>query len=112
MHKILCRDQETLSQDPSKALLQAFGATEAEWLEVARANEWMDGTTAAVALVDRGEGRCIVGNVGDSEVLLGTRLDNDETRHAILTEVHHLKRNAQETARVSAAGGRLWHGRL
>merc|ERR1719326_2782817 len=109
MHKILCRDQETLSQDPSKALLQAFGATEAEWLEVARNNEWMDGTTAAVALVDRREGRCIVGNVGDSEVILGTRLDNDDTPHyVILTEVHHLKRNTQETARVNELGGRLW----
>lgn len=112
MFASLCRDRDMLIRDPCKALSLAFATTEAEWLEVARENEWMDGTTAAVALVDRREGRCIVGNVGDSEVLLGTRLDNHEEHFVILTEVHHLKRNAQESSRVSAAGGRLWHGRL
>jgi serine/threonine protein phosphatase PrpC len=117
LFQILCRDTESLKADPKQALAQAFRANEQEWLDAARQNEWMDGTTAAVALVDRSrkegrEGRCIVGNVGDSEVLLGTRLADGDPDYVILTEVHHLKRNAQETARVQGLGGRVWHGRL
>jgi len=108
----LCKHWPTLKHDPQKALQKAFEATEVEWLSLARENEWMDGTTAAVALVDRRRGFCIAGNVGDSEILLGTRLQDGSERYEILTEVHHLKRNPQESARVSEMGGRVWHGRL
>merc|ERR1740139_1804994 len=73
----------------------------------------MDGTTAAVALVDRQGCRCIVGNVCDSEGLLGSRdAATGETSVRVLTEVHHLKRNLAEGERVKQAGGRIWHGRL
>merc|ERR1719266_494406 len=72
----------------------------------------MDGTTAAVALLDRKRGQCVVGNVGDSEVLLGTRRSTGETDFRTLTEVHHLKRSEAEAARIAAAGGRIWRGRL
>lgn len=108
----LCKQWPTLKQEPQKALQKAIEATEAEWLSLAREKEWMDGTTAAVALVDRRRGFCIVGNVGDSEILLGTRLHDGTESFEILTEVHHLKRNPQESARVSEMGGRVWHGRL
>merc|ERR1711974_65939 len=74
--------------------------------------ELMDGTTAAVALVDRTRGRCIVGNVGDSEILMGTRNSSGETNFQTLTEVHQLKRNEQEAERIKQAGGRIWRGRL
>merc|ERR1712066_975540 len=72
----------------------------------------MDGTTAAVALVDRAGCRCIVGNIGDSEILLGSRGESGSTNFKILTEVHHLKRSPAEVERVSAVGGRIWRGRL
>merc|ERR1712151_1401669 len=71
-----------------------------------------DGTTAAGALVDRAGCRCIVGNIGDSEILLGSRGESGLTNYKILTEVHHLKRSPAEVERVSSVGGRIWRGRL
>jgi len=109
---ILAADRAALRTEPVEVLRKAFGRLEDEWLALARAEELMDGTTAAVALLDRTRGRCIVGNVGDSEVLLGTRDSLGATSFKALTEVHHLKRSAEEAARVTAAGGRVWNGRL
>merc|ERR1712060_242233 len=68
----LAKDLSALRSDPVAALRAAFANTEAEWNKIAQEQELMDGTTAAVALVDRSRGRCIVGNVGDSEVVFGT----------------------------------------
>jgi len=109
---ILAGDRRTLRTEPVEALRRAFGQLEDEWLALARSEELMDGTTAAVALLDRTRGRCIVGNVGDSEVLLGTRDSSGATSFRALTEVHHLKRSESEAARISTAGGRVWRGRL
>jgi len=109
---ILAANRESLLADPVEALRLAFTQTEDEWLALARTEELMDGTTAAVALVDRTGQRCIVGNVGDSEILLGTRDAAGQTGFRTLTEVHHLKRNAAEASRISDMGGRTWHGRL
>jgi len=101
-----------LSNEPADALKRALAKLEEEWLAVARAEELMDGTTAAVALLDRAAGRCVVANIGDSEVLLGTREEAGSRSFRALTEVHHVKRSASEAQRVSAAGGRVWRGRL
>merc|ERR1712232_676989 len=96
-----------------EALQRAFVQTEEEWLDLARAREFMDGSTAAVALVDRERSRCIVGNVGDSEIILGARdRSTGQTTFLVLTEVHHPKHSVEEAARVEAAGGRVWRGRL
>lgn len=109
---ILAASREALLADPVEALRVAFTQTEGEWLALALTEELMDGTTAAVALVDRAGQRCIVGNVGDSEILLGTRDVDGQTGFRTLTEVHHLKRNASEAARIADIGGRTWKGRL
>lgn len=109
---LLAAQLDNLQEDPEGALRGAFARTEAEWLELARSEELMDGTTAAVAIVDRLARRCIVGNVGDSEVILGTRDASGQTGHATLTEVHHLKRSPSEASRVETVGGRVWRGRL
>jgi len=102
-----------LEQNPTEALRVAILDTESDWIAHARENELMDGTTMAVVLVDRTIGRCVVGNVGDSEVVLGERdAQSDCIRHRVLTEVHHMKRNPAELTRVLAAGGREWRGRL
>eukprot|EP00930_Biecheleria_cincta_P012733 TRINITY_DN11707_c0_g1_i1.p1 TRINITY_DN11707_c0_g1~~TRINITY_DN11707_c0_g1_i1.p1 ORF type:complete len:206 (+),score=50.33 TRINITY_DN11707_c0_g1_i1:92-709(+) len=63
----LAEEASTLSRDPTEALRLAFAKVEAEWLVRARQQELFDGTTAAVALLDRAQGRCFIGNVGDSE---------------------------------------------
>merc|ERR1711920_920457 len=45
-------------------------------------------------------------------VLFGTRNNAGETDFQTLTEVHQLKRNDNEAARITEAGGRIWRGRL
>eukprot|EP00930_Biecheleria_cincta_P012734 TRINITY_DN11707_c0_g1_i2.p1 TRINITY_DN11707_c0_g1~~TRINITY_DN11707_c0_g1_i2.p1 ORF type:complete len:333 (+),score=67.83 TRINITY_DN11707_c0_g1_i2:92-1090(+) len=108
----LAEEASTLSRDPTEALRLAFAKVEAEWLVRARQQELFDGTTAAVALLDRAQGRCFIGNVGDSEVVLGRRDATGKTCCQVLTEVHNVRGNPAEADRVIAAGGRLWHRRL
>lgn len=109
---LLAEDRAALLKDPVEALRQGFLRTEKEWHAMAVDQELMDGTTAAVALVDRSAERCVVGNVGDSEVILGTKTKDGKTAFHTLTEVHHLKRSESEAARIVAVGGRVWRGRL
>merc|ERR1711871_1619945 len=65
----------------------------------------MDGTTAAVAaIIDQ---RLVVGNVGDSELVLccgGAAIP--------MTAVHNMKKNASEEERVNAAGGKVYKHRV
>mmetsp|Transcript_57889 Transcript_57889/g.152424 ORF Transcript_57889/g.152424 Transcript_57889/m.152424 type:complete len:333 (-) Transcript_57889:73-1071(-) len=112
LHSLLAEDCEALSKDPCEALRRAVARTEEQWLSLASAEELMDGTTAAVALVDKENSRVVVGNVGDSEILLGSRTAAGATQFEALTKVHHLKRSESEAARITAAGGRVWRGRL
>lgn len=111
----LADDRELLLANPKGALQSAFARAEKEWHAHALEdpnNEKMDGTTAAVALLDRAAGACVVGNVGDSEVLLGSRDMAGQISFRTLTEVHHVKRSASEADRIKALGGRVKHSRL
>lgn len=109
---LLAAESAALAADPAAALSRAFEQTEERWVQLAREESLMDGTTAAVVLVDRSTGRCIVGNVGDSEALIGSRTLDGATEYQVLTEVHHPKRNPGEAERITSLGGHLWHGRL
>lgn len=108
----LVEEKPRRKESMSEALHKAFRLTEQDWLEAAGEKEWMDGTTAAVAIVDPAAGCCIIGNVGDSEVMVGTRDVSGKESHRVLTEVHHVKRNPEEQKRVEGVGGRIWRGRL
>lgn len=112
LFSLLVENREELSSAPEAALQKAFARTEADWLSMARQADLMDGTTAAVVVVDRMAGRCIVGNVGDSEVVLGGRGPDGQTLARAVTEVHHLKRSEAEAKRITDLGGRVWRGRL
>ncbi|CAK0860377.1 unnamed protein product, partial [Prorocentrum cordatum] len=106
-------DLGAVAADPVEALRQAFVRTEEQWLKAAaKDDELFDGTTAAVALLDRQRGLCVVGNVGDSEVIIGTRRADGVSTLEVLTEVHRIRGNAAEAARVEALGGRVWKGRV
>jgi len=109
---LLVENRDELLLEPEKALQKAFAQTEADWLSLAVQEDLMDGTTAAVVVVDRMAGRCIVGNVGDSEIVLGGRLLDGSTFAQAITEVHHLKRSEAEAKRITDMGGRVWKGRL
>ncbi|CAK0860375.1 unnamed protein product, partial [Prorocentrum cordatum] len=109
---LLAQDLGAVAADPVEALRQAFVRTEEQWLKAAAKDELFDGTTAAVALLDRQRGLCVVGNVGDSEVIIGTRRADGVSTLEVLTEVHRIRGNAAEAARVEALGGRVWKGRV
>lgn len=110
--KIIANDSSSLTSDPAAALQRAVLKVEEEWIAKARAEELFDGTTAAVALVDQTMKRCCVGNVGDSEVVICTRDPAGLQTYRVLTELHNLKQNSAEAARITAVGGRVWHSRL
>ncbi|CAE7919406.1 spnA [Symbiodinium necroappetens] len=112
LFSLLVENRDELHAEPELALQKAFAQTEADWLTLARQEDLMDGTTAAVVVVDRMAGRCIVGNVGDSEVMLGGRSPDGSIYAQALTEVHHCKRSHSESQRIQDLGGRVWHGRL
>mmetsp|Transcript_39499 Transcript_39499/g.92888 ORF Transcript_39499/g.92888 Transcript_39499/m.92888 type:complete len:421 (+) Transcript_39499:71-1333(+) len=112
LYSLLAENASALRADASQALREAFERTEQDWITHAVEKEWMDGTTAAVALVDRGRRRVTVGNVGDSEVLLGTRNAAGESSFKVLSEVHHVKRSETERNRILEEGGKVWRGRL
>eukprot|EP00854_Cymbomonas_tetramitiformis_P023232 gene23232-28116_t len=83
--------------NPEVALRDSFELTESGFREIALEKGFMDGTTAVVAvLVDD---RLVVGNVGDSELVLC------RGRTAmVLTKMHNTKKNKEEAERVKAAG--------
>lgn len=112
LFSLLAENLDELMAEPEQALAKAFAQTEADWLSLAKQEDLMDGTTAAVVVVDRLARRCHVGNVGDSEVVMGARGSGGEIVFRTLTEVHHLKRSASEARRVEDVGGRVWKGRL
>eukprot|EP00927_Polykrikos_kofoidii_P076928 TRINITY_DN73942_c0_g1_i1.p1 TRINITY_DN73942_c0_g1~~TRINITY_DN73942_c0_g1_i1.p1 ORF type:complete len:418 (-),score=76.85 TRINITY_DN73942_c0_g1_i1:349-1458(-) len=102
-------------EDEMSAVRAAFLETEESLLEISKEQEWMDGTTAAVAIVVRekgGQRALIAGNVGDSEILLGRREANGPGEHEVLSEVHNMAKNQAERARVEAEGGRVFGTRL
>lgn len=112
LYTLLAADLEGVKLDMAEGLRRALCQTELDWLARAREPELMDGTTAAVALIDRNAGLCVIGNVGDSEAILGTRDDSGASSFQVLTELHNFKKSDAEVKRVTDNGGRVWKGRL
>jgi len=81
-----------------RALLLAFEEAEAEIDAVARRGNWLDGTTACVALAMGG--LLVVANVGDSRAVLG-RADGS----AVALSVDHKPDDEAEHRRIRDAGG-------
>lgn len=103
------------TEEVGRALRDAYLETEASLLQISKEQEWMDGTTAAVAVIleeRHGKRSIVAGNVGDSEVLLGRRGVDGLLEHEVLSEVHNMARNSAEKDRVDAAGGKVYRGRL
>jgi len=88
-----------------RALTDAVLRLEEDFMKIAVNDGKEDGTTIVLALL---QGRTLtVGNVGDSEAVLGS---HDGT-YKVLSEIH-TPHNPSETKRVLEAGGRVIHNRI
>jgi len=81
--KILAEKFEKLSDDPSddameEMLKESFKETDKSLRENKHIDSNYSGTTAAVAIIDKGGKRIVVANVGDSRIILGYEVEDDE----------------------------------
>jgi len=89
------------------ALEAAFKRIEEDFLKKAIKEELKDGTTAIVALLEENDNKLVIGNVGDSELII-----SNNGKAVSLTPVHNPKRNPDEVKRVEGEGGKLYNDRL
>lgn len=109
VEKIAQHGNQTLPEVLCQALREAILEVENQWMAMAKESKECSGTTAAVVVVK--ESNFIVGNVGDTEVVLA--IEGGERIEAVpVTEVHNPKRNAAESERVVKEGGIIHKDRV
>lgn len=99
----------TLSDtEPSleSAVMKAFAKTEEDFLTLAAKDQWSDGTTAVIAIVDD-KNKLLVANIGDSEAVLCRK-----GQHKLLTHPHNVAKSKAEADRVTTSGGKIWNQRV
>lgn len=89
------------SASPSSALTSAFLDLDRQWLDLASANSWDDGSTAISALIHNHT--LYVANVGDSRAVLAS------SGQAIDMSSDHKPSRLDEKERIEALGGRIIH---
>lgn len=78
-------------------------------LELAVAEGWKDGSTAAVAVIVDGD--LIIGNLGDSEAILVKSRPNNSLEIVNLTTIHK-PTQPDEQQRIEKLGGKIYSGRV
>eukprot|EP01102_Stenamoeba_stenopodia_P011186 TRINITY_DN3421_c0_g1_i10.p1 TRINITY_DN3421_c0_g1~~TRINITY_DN3421_c0_g1_i10.p1 ORF type:complete len:445 (-),score=78.32 TRINITY_DN3421_c0_g1_i10:1230-2564(-) len=104
LHKHLMSHPE-ISSNPQEAMRDAFGKTEANFMDLAYKDQLEDGSTAVVALVLGTQ--LFIGNIGDSEAILCRN-----GKAVCLSILHNPSKNPSEITRVQEAGGRLYYNRV
>ena len=99
-------EKEPDCKRPLECLGRALRMLESRFLEIAKGEDLLDGTTACVVLL--GEELLLHANIGDSEAVLSHATEGV----VALSEVHNAARNEQEAARVLESGGKLFMQRL
>jgi len=99
--------KETNQEDLPGALAAAIGRIEEDFLKKAMKEELRDGTTAIIAMLEVVGNQLVIGNVGDSELIL-----SNGGKALSLCPVHNPKRNPEEVKRVESEGGKLFNDRL
>lgn len=114
----LLKTQELLRVDTKAALEQAIARCEEEFLDMARRQDLLDGTTACIVVIME-DGLMLHANVGDSEAVLcrmkeaGSQDGDVGVVEALpLSEVHNPAKNDAEVARIRMEGGKLVGARL
>ena len=104
IHKYLLEELKRQKQI-EEALKAAISRTEEEFLQKAKREQLLDGTTVCVVVINRD--KMIIANVGDSEIVLCKG-----GNAVLLSEIHNPKKNDREAQRVERVGGKLHKGRV
>jgi len=90
-------------------MIQGFARTDQHILETGAKEGWKNGSTAAVAILLDFD--LFVANIGDSEIVLAKKKDENSHTAICLTEMHR-PNVAEEKERIVAAGGMVVKGRI
>eukprot|EP00931_Biecheleriopsis_adriatica_P055903 TRINITY_DN33139_c0_g1_i1.p1 TRINITY_DN33139_c0_g1~~TRINITY_DN33139_c0_g1_i1.p1 ORF type:complete len:708 (+),score=109.06 TRINITY_DN33139_c0_g1_i1:68-2125(+) len=110
----LANNPAELERDAEGLLRRSIHELEDQFMKLADKNDWSDGTTLAVVLLDGATGRIVCANVGDTEVLQGSfdPVSGKLLSYEMLSELHQPIPDSAEYARVKAAGGIISSGRV
>jgi integrin-linked kinase-associated serine/threonine phosphatase 2C len=113
-HAFLCaftQSQEFKDGDYEAAIRVAFDRVDLFIKREARSGGWVSGTTAAVAVI--ADDRLYIGNLGDSEIILGRRRQIWSSKYdSLCVTQRHTPAESFEKTRIEAAGGTVSKDRI
>ncbi|KAI9333307.1 phosphatase 2C-like domain-containing protein [Obelidium mucronatum] len=93
------------SAEAATALKEAFEIVNTRLIENEAIDTYMSGTTAVLLLFFHDERRVLIGNVGDSRIMMGRKEGDDVVPMQVSTD--HTCLHETEVERVKKAGGRI-----
>lgn len=113
LHDHLIRSNEFLNLNFHQAIEDSYLHTDQVILQRSRDEKWRNGSTAvSVLLIDN---ILYAANAGDSEAVLGRRMNKDLSNleyESILLTKKHVPADPSERARIERAGGSVFHNRV
>ena len=113
LHDSLVQSSEFISMDIHQAIEDAYLYTDRVILQRSRDEKWRNGSTAVTVLLIGN--KLYAANAGDSEAVLGRRINKDVSNleyEPILLTKKHVPADAGERARIERAGGTVFHNRV
>lgn len=113
LHQSIFESKEFSTQNYQQAVEDAYMHTDEVICRKSFEEKWRNGATA-VSILQVGK-KLFVANAGDSEAVLGRRLNKDSSNleyEPILLTKKHVPTEPSERARIERAGGTVFHGRV
>jgi serine/threonine protein phosphatase PrpC len=113
LHHSLFASSEFAAGNFTQAVEEAYITTDRIICEKSQEEKWRNGSTA-VSVLQVGR-KLFIGNAGDSEAVLGKRINRDTSNleyEGILLTKKHTPSDPSERARIERAGGTVFHGRV
>eukprot|EP01097_Dermamoeba_algensis_P000878 TRINITY_DN1323_c0_g2_i1.p1 TRINITY_DN1323_c0_g2~~TRINITY_DN1323_c0_g2_i1.p1 ORF type:complete len:347 (+),score=56.61 TRINITY_DN1323_c0_g2_i1:56-1096(+) len=109
VHKNIFESDAFRSGEVEAAIKHGFVTTDSLILETGSREGWKTGSTAVISVIK--EKFLYVGNVGDSEAVLGQKVEEDKYTPVLCTEKHKAA-TPSEKKRIQEAGGTVIYGRV